>query len=42
MSSINSCPICGSLSIKVDYSKEGNIEMQRAYCEDCGWEETLI
>ncbi|MFA7421930.1 MAG: hypothetical protein WCZ90_19765 [Melioribacteraceae bacterium] len=42
MSSINSCPVCGSLAIKLEYSKEGNIEMSRAYCGDCGWEETSL
>ena len=42
MSAINSCPECGSLNVKVNIQNEGNIEIQKVYCEDCGREEITI
>jgi HEPN domain-containing protein len=42
MSSINSCPVCGSMAVKVGVEREEGNEIQKVFCEDCGWEETRL
>ena len=42
MTSIYSCPDCGSLSVAVNIESDGDFEMQELMCNDCGWTESTL